>query len=258
MYGHTHPLPLLHVFSIPSRFLLHSSDQHSVTDIWQELANTWMSSAQANHRQVVAGSPWHTRTQRMNHREMSVEDSAHGTTEVKQRKQSKSSKGGERWSCPDETLISPSTDAPTEEPHNASRLSRFSFFRKSFARSRKEGRNIKHSSCGDLLEVSSREEVHPAALHSVAVNGSHRSACWSEWAESSDGAQGQSRKRAVSHSGLLHRVAWECEPSTCSIATDVNMGEAHVRSQPPQVEGEGTVVQLRSRLKRMWDSLKTN
>ena len=262
----THPLP--HVVLLCRHMLclllLTSSDQHSVDDIWQELVNTWMSSPQTEQRRESSASLQWRRLQTMNCRQISCEDSVCRQSEVKWRKRWKSSKGSKRWSCPDVAPNSSSTYTPAEEsqvpngpsPRDSSRLSRFSFFRKSFARSRKENRTLmKHSSCDDLLEVSSREEVHPAVLHSVGANGVQGSACSFQWVESSDKTQEQDDRRAESHDDLLHRVALECGPSTCSM--EMNSGDSRVQSQP-KAEGEGTVVPWRRRLKRIWDSLKTN
>ena len=223
-----------------------------------------MSSPQTDQRRESSASLQWRRLQTMNSRQISCEDSVPRLTEVKWRKRWKSSKGSKRWSCPDVAPNNSSTHAPAEEsqvpegpsPRDSSRPSRFSFLRKSFARSRKESRTLmKHSSCDDLLEVSSREEVHPAALHSVGANGAQGSACSFQWVESTDKTDKQDDRRAESHDDLLHRVALECEESTCSM--EMNSGESRVRSQP-KAESEGTVVQWRRRLKRIWDSLKTN
>lgn len=233
-----------------------------MSDILQCLVATQRSSPQADQGEVSGGSQQQTASsiqQRMDHRGISWEDSVHEPAEVKKRKKwLKSSKGSQRWSCPEGTPSSPSADVPTGETQSTSRPSRFSFLRKSLARTRKEDRRLKkHTSCDDLLEGNSREEAHPVALHSVAVKGAEESARSSQWVESNDGTQGQVHRRAVSHDDLLHRVALDYDPCTCSIATETSTGEVHAKSQP-RVEDEGSAVQWRRRLKRMWDSLKAN
>ena len=98
----------------------------------------------------------------MNSRQISCEDSVPQLTEVKWRKRWKSSKGSKRWSCPDVAPNNSSTHAPAEEsqvpegpsPRDSSRPSRFSFLRKSFARSRKESRTLmKHSTTYQFLMI---------------------------------------------------------------------------------------------------------